>query len=267
MASATAPRQRLEFFTETCSRVLAGLKHGPVFGLDLGALCGRADRVRFIELDSDDKVRLCGDSVHVHDAYALALAHEPSDLGLAAMRIALYFVHELAHLPQGIGQYSTVRTLRAIDECELLHLDLAADHVAALSLRRVEPYALAELKRAQAESLNGFPIDSTHTPGARLRKARRSVSLCADALLSQVQPNDGRYVVASFAPDAARFALVAHGQGAPRTLFTCAVSREENERLCKAADRLDAGGADARATTNLLRSLIAPSESGGLAVG
>ena len=180
----TREASRLRHLQQACERAREALSSGPVFGLDLNLACGPSRRVRFAWLESDDKVQVTEDAILVHADCPERLARGRRDVESAGTLAALYFVHELAHLPQGIGDYSTVRRLRSVDEEALLHLDLAADHVAALVLQRVTGRPLAELKELQAVSLCGFPSGLSHSPEARARKARRMVSVCADALLS-----------------------------------------------------------------------------------
>lgn len=256
MASATREQMRLSQFRAACEAALARLGDGPVFGLDLAKVCGTAKRVKFTDLDMDDKVRVTPDAVLVHAECPERLARGRRDPESAAQLAVLYFVHELAHLPQGIGAYPTVRGLRAVDEHTLLHLDLAADHAAAIALMRVSALSLAEVKHLQAASLCGFPAGPSHSPAARLRKARRAVSLCADALLCIEDGSADRFVVASFLPGETGLALHTHGGGATCLVRYGNLDGNEVSRLAAAADAASHDGARAAEVSEILRRVI-----------
>lgn len=257
MGTVTREPRRMAQFAESCERILAVPLDGPTFGLDFRVVCDGARRVEFQPLDLDDKVRIATGVIQIHDAYARSLAGGDVSLEVASLRISLFFVHELAHLPQGLGAYPTVGAVRAVDEGELLHLDLAADHVAVLSVQRAGLHTLAEVKRFQAQSLGGFPVAPSHSPVARHRKARRSVSLCADALENERSAEEGGHVSASFLPQAQHLLLTTHGAGAPKALHAFTVSPEVVTRPCAAADRRSSGGSSVAETTEALRALMA----------
>ncbi len=147
-------------------------------------------KVEFDLLEDDDKVVLDGFRLVVDPrplqslkrALATSVAFQRHSPQLAAL---LYVLHELVHIPQGIGSMSTVRALRtAGGERELLQLDLAADHAAASMVASARQHlSLAALKEIQAAGLTAFPVDRTHGAAARRRKARRQLSVLCDAMV------------------------------------------------------------------------------------
>lgn len=157
---------------------------GPLGGLELAATLGCAEAAALASLPDEDKVQVAGDAVFVSREPIEALARAPIERQEAEARAVLYFVHELAHPPQGIGRYADVQALRAISEEALLRLDLAADHVAALAWQRITDLPLSTIKALQARSLEDFPVTGLHSPGSRWRKACRQASLLADIQLA-----------------------------------------------------------------------------------
>ncbi|MCA9544133.1 MAG: hypothetical protein KC613_07070 [Myxococcales bacterium] len=177
-------------------------------------------------------------------------AASDEDAGLDA---ALYVLHELAHLPQGIGDYAVVQRLRAIDEGLVLDMDLAADHFAALVVAQMGWAELARLKDRQGRGLCNYPVGPDHAPAARLRKARRVVSLRADCLLRQrgLLASGAGYVSAAFGSERG-LAVVEMGRGVS-TLLACAeLSPRAQAVLLGAADR----AADVRAATARLDAVL-----------
>jgi hypothetical protein len=249
-----ATAARLEAMLALCRRVLRTLPEGPVFGVDLRAVCGDARDVRARPLSDDDKVRIGHDTVEVELACFEAIAAGPGDIATCARVGALYLVHELAHWPQGIGEYATVRRLRALDESAVLQLDLAADHVAALVVRAVSPEAgLLELKELQGQSLCGYPAGTDHAPAARHRKARRMASLRADVCARRAGLARDGFVVAWFAPSANHVALTEEGDGATRLLALAPLDVADLDVLCAAADP----GAEIAAVDHILGGVLA----------
>lgn len=119
----------------------------------------------------------------------------------------LYFLHELIHLQQGIGELETVQIVRSTGaEMTLMHLDLSADHAACLLTNTAFPrWDLLWLKNLTGRSLSAFPASTFHTQAARHRKAARLVSIRLDYLgraMDVVTPADlgGGYLFADFGP-------------------------------------------------------------------
>jgi len=118
------------------------------------------------------------------EVYAKLVAQAPTHRdGIAAC--ALYFVHEVVHVHQGLRAKKTVTNLRAIgSEHSVLHFDLEADHVAASAVAEAMPdYDLRRLKALQVRGTEVFPPDTYHTSSSVFRKSLRVVSLMADILL------------------------------------------------------------------------------------
>ncbi len=231
---------RADVIVAACGRALRDLPDGPTFGVDLRALCGGATTVLAARLDRDDKVRVEADRVLVHTDCVESLAAGPLPLAMAERLAVLYLLHELAHLPQGIGDYAAVKALRERDETLVLQLDLAADHVAALALKHIEPnLGFADIKALQSRGLCDFPATKNHAPAARLRKARRMVSVCADVLLRRrgVLGDADGYVEASFGRGDASLALMQRGAGADRLLGLAKLDVPTLTALACAADQ------------------------------
>jgi hypothetical protein len=129
---------------------------GPLFGLDLEATIGEADTVVLADLPNNDKVQVVGNTIYLLQGPIEDIARCHISAEEARAWAILYFVHELAHLPQGIGDYASVVALRAISEEALLRLDLVADHVAALAYQRITGAPLTAIK-AMLEHTIGKP--------------------------------------------------------------------------------------------------------------
>ena len=126
-------------------------------------------------------------------------------------------------------------------EDALLDLDLGADHVSALVLAELHHVDLETIKALQLRGLCGFPVTAAHTQAARRRKARRVVSLVAEAMLGFAA--DDRYLMADFSETACEFALLSRGTGPARLLTVATLSMASISRLMSAADPREAGGA------------------------
>lgn len=103
-----------------------------VGGVDLDNLLGGAGCIRCTPLANERKYDLSGGALQLDDR---SLLHTVADAkGETALALAaLYVAHELVHGAQGLDDKGTVAALRATGgETALLHLDLAADHAAAL---------------------------------------------------------------------------------------------------------------------------------------
>ena len=234
----------------------------PVFAVDLRALIGTASRVEFTKLDKDDKVRAEGEVLHVEreafDGMIRGSRDQESTLALAS----LYLVHELVHVAQGIGDKDAVTRLRSTGgETTLMHVDLSADHAAALAVARAEPrWTVSWLKDFQGRSLDDFPARWTHTEASRARKAARLVGLRVDYLARRqgvsVPPAlASGYLFADFGPAGGSFLLMA---GGPPTsmLGSAPLGREDAEVLARAADEANANPKGlARVDEVLLRAL------------
>lgn len=151
-----------------------------VCGVRLLQLLGRARRVKLAVLPHEDKVQLSGEQVLLDSRY-VGTVYDPTDERRRA-DCALYFLHELTHLAQGIGQKAMVRRLRGTGgEQTLLHCDLHADHVAAGLLHRLQPHwSVPFLKEVQGQSLCAFPATVRHTKAAQQRKRMRVIAVRAD---------------------------------------------------------------------------------------
>jgi hypothetical protein len=168
-----------------CTNALGALRMGPLFGLDLEATIGEADTVVLADLPNNDKVQAVGNTIYLLKSPIEDIARCHISAEEARARAILYFVHELAHLPQGIGDYASVVALRAISEEALLRLDLAADHVAALAYQRITGAPLTAIKAMQARGLDHFPVTDRHSHSGKLRKAWRRASVEADIHLAR----------------------------------------------------------------------------------
>ena len=189
------------------------------FGIDLPSLLGAARDVAFAQLSSDDKVRISGNTLVVDRGYPVMLAGQSrwSDEEKDAL-LLLYVVHELAHLHQGIGDKARVQALREVGgESSLMHVDLAADHVAAVVVAQVvRRWSVNWLKNLQGRSLADFPVGPTHPSGSRARKAARLVGVRVDwlvrehALVSEVDLRRG-YAFAEYGPAGGRLLVLTSG--------------------------------------------------------
>lgn len=204
--------------------------HEPVFGVPVSHLLGSVREVDFKALENHDKVAFVGETLLLDPGYyretvgALGLTDEARQL------CSLYFFHELIHVWQGIGAYSAVQELRSTGaEMTLMHVDIAADHAAALMAAMAVPrWELLALKNLTGRSLSHFPASTFHTEAARHRKAVRFVSHRLDYLARKRKavPKDkigDGYVFADYGPAGGRLLVMASGpptlliQGAPLT--------------------------------------------------
>jgi hypothetical protein len=210
--------ERIEEMVALMERFLRFPWQEPIAGVRIQQLLGSAQRVELEAFDNDDKVRVTSESIQVaaESMKKLALL---DDVDRRLALCALYFVHELVHVGQGIGDKSVVARVRATgSEPTLLQLDLAADHAAACVVPHVLPrWTTAALKDLQVRSLMGYPATWMHTLASRERKALRVVSLRLDALL-RVRTRDAArigdgYVFVAHGP--AGGSLVALASGPP----------------------------------------------------
>lgn len=160
----------------------------PAYGVDIDLRLAACMKLELTVLDRDDKVRVDGASLLVDESFPRRLI----DVGFQGDELlklaALYVMHELVHHDQGIGDYALVGSLRAAGgETTLLHLDLAADHAAALAVHRAVPsWSLAELKGLITRSLSFFPARGLRTAASRVRKSLRAASSQLDARLHEL---------------------------------------------------------------------------------
>ncbi|GIK51485.1 MAG: hypothetical protein BroJett014_04580 [Planctomycetota bacterium] len=130
----------------------------------------------------------------------------------------LYFLHELVHELQGVGDIAAVRNLRSTGgETTLLHLDLAADHAAIFLAAHAFPeFEAMELRDIQSSSLSGFPVSRYHGAASRARKAGRAVSCRVDylarkhALVAPAEIGD-EYFFAEFGPNGGKLLVFLSG--------------------------------------------------------
>lgn len=168
-----------------------------------------AMQVSFESLDREDKVRLVEGAVLVDRAYLDLLVNRADDQLQATAALALYGVHELVHIAQGMDDKRRVRALRRSGGEEvLMHLDLHADHLAAATLAAAMPsWSLLWLKEVQCASLHDFPILGEHGSSAARRKELRALSVqcgvaCRRIGLSGVHDDGYVYVVHGDSDDA-----------------------------------------------------------------
>ncbi|MEM7158135.1 MAG: hypothetical protein AAF799_35160 [Myxococcota bacterium] len=176
-------------------------------GIPIGELLGGRSIIAFEELDQDDKIRLERDRIVIDPEFHARVLSAPTDPERAVALCALYFVHELIHLPQGIGSFATVQDVRSTGaEMTLMHLDLGADHCACLLVAEAFPtWDLLWLKDVTGRSLTEFPAGRFTTQAARYRKAARLVSIRLDYLarssgvVARCDIGDG-YLFADYGP-------------------------------------------------------------------
>ena len=214
----------------------------PLFGVQLNRVIGSARRVRLERLDNEDKVRVTADEVQFDDEYFRSTISSMGATDVCRALCTLYFLHELIHLWQGIGEMSAVRALRSTGaEMTLMHLDLAADHTAVLFANHAVPkWDVLWLKDVQSRALSAFPASSFHTQAARHRKAVRLVSIRLDFLarrdgkvpMHKVQPG---YVFADYGFGGGKALVMA--MGPPPMMFSSAdIDTSKAALLLSAAD-------------------------------
>ena len=214
----------------------------PVFGVPVTKVIGESREVDFKRLDNHDKLGFEGDTLLLDPAYyddtirALGFTEQARQLCI------LYFFHELIHLWQGIGAYLKVQELRSTGaEMTLMHVDIAADHAAALmAVEAVPRWNLLQLKDLTGRSLTHFPASTFHTEAARHRKAVRFVSHRLDFLARKMSTIDADklgdgYVFADFGPAGGR--LLVMGSGPPTMLLKgSSLAPQDAKILVSAAD-------------------------------
>jgi hypothetical protein len=257
-----ADAPRLDAVGDQLTRIVRHPWVRPAFGIDLARLLGATGRVEFAELENEQKVRLDGETVLVDRSSIADAIAGTSDEDRALAYATLYFVHELIHVGQGIGPKEHVAQLRAAGgETTLLHLDLSADHTAALLTAEAMPrWSVEWLKDLQSRP-GAFPVGPRHTPASRARKALRLVSVRLDYLVRarKVFPleriGDG-YVFADFGPAGGAFLVMTAGP--PFGLLgTGRLEPGDAERLHATADPDRAGAAGLAGTDAILLRTLA----------
>lgn len=229
-----------------------------VCGLDVGALLRNVTSVELVELDGGDKVRLAGQVLKVARDYPDDLLRDGLRDDALLQAAFLYVAHELVHLPQGLGDIQSVRRLRAAGaESVLMHIDLTADHIAALMVHTaVRRWSLVDLKAAILESLAAFAAGPFHTDASRLRKSLRYVSERLDLLLRRASPQTDMsgYWFLDFGPlGGPAFVFIS---GPPlRLVGEVPLSKEETDTLMRACDGGDAALAADRVVERIARGV------------
>ncbi|MCB9637121.1 MAG: hypothetical protein H6721_33850 [Sandaracinus sp.] len=183
-----------------------------VEGVDLSTLLRGCRSARLVEMEGDDKVRVDPPEVlfAIEPIEELVATVDRSEVAAAAL---LYAAHELVHLVQGIPQKEQVVELRSAGaETTLMHLDLYADHVAALMVDALlSDWSLARLKALEARLLANFPVSRFHPPRAMFRKRSRFESLIVDSVLREQSPKQKGYFFCEWNERAGPFAILASG--------------------------------------------------------
>lgn len=233
-----------------------------VFGVPLTRVWSGCTRVVFEPLTDSDKVVVRGPELALDRGYyaeVMASGRDPEEaLGLCT----LYFFHEVIHLWQGIGAYDAVQRLRSTGaEMTLMHVDLAADHAAALMASRATPrWSLTWLKDLASRSLVHFPAGPLHTDASRHRKAVRLVSHRLDLLARQLGAVPDKrlgdsYLFADYGPAGGH--LLVLGSGPPPWLVTSApLDPDQATFLSQAADEHTDPSAFFEALDAILRAAL-----------
>jgi hypothetical protein len=216
----------------------------PVFGIDVNALFAGVTTVVFQDQERE-QVSISGARMVLTPNYYRDVHHWRGASEEARALCMLYFVHELLHIPQGIGEFGTVQRLRAVGaELTLMHLDLTADHAAILMVHRAVPrWSITWLERLVLNSLESFPASSFHTQAARYRKAVRLVSARVDLLAREQQrakQDTWGYLFVDFAPAGGGLFILAYGPPL-RVLTQIEISAQEAKLLSDAASPTNDG--------------------------
>ena len=174
---------------------------------------------------------------------ARVLGGEGYDRRLVA---ASWLVHELIHQRiQTLGPRTNVPRMRGTGvggESNLLHVDLSADHAAALIVAEAFEKDVRWVKDQQGRSLAAFPASPRHSEPGWFRKALRLASLRTDLLWGRAGRGAGMgegYVFVDFGPTEGD--LVVFESGPPfRVLAIAALSEEDATKLHRAVADEDA---------------------------
>lgn len=234
------------------SRILGTAAAAPVVHLS------GVDRVCTATLSGSDKVAIEGTTLIVDVGELGSLARTPLSLEEQVLLGALYVVHEVIHLQQGIGDKAVVTTLRSVGaESTLMQLDLAADHLAARVVSGAMGHPVAHLKDLQGRSLTAFPTSAYHTSAARARKANRLVGLRFDVAarrLGILADDADEHVFCDHGPAGGELVILASGPPV-RLVGKAPLTREDAKTLSAAADpALPVGRIDEIAERCLRRS-------------
>jgi hypothetical protein len=164
------------------------VRHGwdrPIAGIDVVHLFRDARKVRIDDLPSEFAIDFQGDRIVSANARTYRQMWAKCTTRDDALAIsALYFVHEVIHVYQGIQRKELVTSLRAnASEPTLADLDLAADDLAARIVAAGTEWSLAWLKNLEGKATEAFPASLHHTGASVARKSSRLVGLRIDGLL------------------------------------------------------------------------------------
>jgi hypothetical protein len=251
--------ERHQHLIEEFRRIIHFPWSGPIFGIDLGQMI-QAEQVRdigFTQLDQGDLVRSEKGLLYLHEPPYKHMAETIADEEEFLATTTLYFLHEWVHVHQGIGRKQTVETLRETgSESTLMHLDLSADHAAALLAQRATPrWGLSWLKDVQGRSLLEYLAGRGHTAASRSRKTTRLVSLRIDFLarVATRPPNwldqlGGGYAFTDLSPGGGAmlllvsgppFSVVDHTRLAAEQVTLLTTAMDEGEGLADRLPRID----------------------------
>lgn len=183
-----------------------------VGGFDLARYLGRVTEVRVGDLKDERAFMVDGESLWLARGALEGMARRFTDVEEQRALAVLYAVHELVHEQQCIAEKRDVSAVRfAGAESALMHLDLGADHVAAVVVASVLPgWDVLRLKDLQGKSVTGFPATARNPLFSRVRKTLRLVGLRVDLALRRAgcareQLMGESYGFADFAPSGGGF--------------------------------------------------------------
>ena len=172
--------------------------------------------LEWAQLENEDKIRISGSRVRVDQGALHQLLDAELPTRQRLISGVLYVIHEAVHLCQRIGDKERVAQLRATGaETTLMHVDLGADHVAAVVVAdAIRDWSLVEVKDAQGRSTAAFPTNAKHTTAARTRKAQRLVGLRLDLVTRQaglLESNADEYAFAEYGPAGGHIVVMRSG--------------------------------------------------------
>ncbi len=182
----------------------------------------------------------------------------------AIAQCALFFVHEVLHVEQGIQKKSTVTTLREIgSEHSLLHFDLEADYIAASAVAvALSDYSFLELRGMQIDGTAAFPATMRHTNSSIFRKALRLVSLVAEEAVRangrhlNIEPDELGYAAVELPPAGGPLILTWTAQ-VRRVVGTVQITEPQARELASASTK-DAQLSSIRALVGKLVQAMIP---------
>jgi hypothetical protein len=235
---------RLERLLEEFRRIVNLPWSSPVFGVDLSQMLQGVRDVSFERLEKNDLVQFRDGTLLLHEPHYQDMAGKIVDEEEFLATSTLYFLHELAHVRQGIGSKEQVEFLRETGgEATLMHLDLSADHAAALLTQLAVPrWSLTWLKDVQGRSLLEYRVSRGHTAASRGRKTTRLISLRLDYLarVATAPPAwrpgmGGGYVFADLSPGSGAMLILISGPPVS-VVGTTRLSAEDTALLTGAMD-------------------------------